>query len=397
MKNDSRAAFRSNSKRKTKMALYQNRLFRKLIQEFTMNEIAPYDAQMDATGTFDREIIDKLFRHGFIGCSFSREYGGAGLDKIYELYMLEEIAFGSASVALTVDATFLGMNCINKFGNETQKSKYLTKAIAGKSLTAFGLTEPSVGSDVAALHTVAKNVGGGYLINGQKAWITNYSVADVIVVFAKTAPELDVKGISAFIVDKDTKGLYMGDEEDKMGMRGSNTGSLLFQDMWIPKEQLLGEEGMGFKMAMATLDAARLHISAMGIGLMRHALTESRTYANARKAFGKNIGAFQGIQFLLADMEIRLYAARCMIEDAAKRAVKAEDYTEQAAMLKAFVSDATMKTTNEAIQIFGGNGYSKEYHVERLLRDAKLLDIGEGTAQVLRMIIGRNSLKRGGR
>jgi alkylation response protein AidB-like acyl-CoA dehydrogenase len=373
----------------------QEYLLRKLVREFTEKEIAPFDASMDRTGEFDFGIIEKIGKRGFPGCGFDEKYGGAGLGKAGELFMVEEIATGSVSVALTIDATFLGMNCIDMFGSPEQKERYLPPLISGASLAAFALTEPSCGSDAAALQTKATAHAGGYVINGQKAWITNFGVADTYIVFAKTDPAKGAGGISAFIVERGAEGLIVGEEEDKMGVRGSNTGSLHFENLWVPSENILMKEGMGFKIAMTILDAARLHISAIGIGLMRHVANEALAYANLRRAFGHSIGQFQAIQFMLADMEIRLYAAKCMMRDAVARKINGEDYTEQAAMLKAFTSDAAMKTTNDAIQIFGGNGYSRAYPVERLMRDAKLLDIGEGTTQVLHMVIGKNLLKRG--
>jgi alkylation response protein AidB-like acyl-CoA dehydrogenase len=370
-------------------------LLRKLVREFTEKEIAPYDFMMDQKGEFDHEIMKKIGATGLLGCGFDKKYGGADLGKACELFMLEEMSVGSASIALTVDATFLGMNCIDMFGSEKQKEEFLPSLIHGDKLSAFALTEPSGGSDVASITTKAIDEGDGYLINGEKSWITNFSVAETYIVFAKTEPKLGAKGISAFIVDKNTPGLVIGEKEDKMGVRGSDTGSLHFDNMWISKERLLGECNGGFVVAMAILDAARLHISAIGVGLMQHALNIATSYANTRIAFGQAIGRFQAIQFILSDMEIRLYASRCMMRDAVNRKMKGENYTGYAAKLKVYISEATVQTTNDAIQILGGNGYSKEYHVERLLRDAKLIDIGEGASQILRVVIGKNVLRRG--
>ncbi len=371
----------------------EQEMIRKMVRDFTEKEVAPYDMEMDRTGEFPWEIIKKMSENGLFGISFPEEYGGAGADAICEAITLEELARGSGSVSITLDAHMLCANPIERFGTEEQKKKYLPDLVAGTKLGAFALTEPSGGSDAASIQTTAILDGDEYVINGQKAWITNFSVADTVLVAAKTNPEAGAKGISVFIVEKGTPGFIIGDKEDKMGIRGSDTGELIFDNCRIPKENLLGGEGQGFKIGMVALDSGRFGIGAMGVGIAQHAMEEAIKYAKERVAFGKPIAKFQAIQFMVADMAMEIQAARNLVYQAAYKRDVGERFSNDAAMAKLFASEVAMKTTKNAIQIFGGYGYSREYPVERLLRDAKILEIGEGTSEILRMVIGGTVLR----
>lgn len=371
----------------------EQEMIRNMVRDFTEKEVAPYDADMDKSGEFPWEIIKKMSENGLFGISFPEEFGGAGADALCEAITLEELARGSGSVSITLDAHMLCAHPINQFGTEEQKKKYLPDLVSGKKIGAFGLTEPSAGSDAAGIKTTAVLDGDEYVLNGQKVWITNAGVAEVVLIAAKTDTESGVRGISTFIVEKGTPGFIIGEEEDKMGIRGSNTGSLILDSCRIPKENLLGKEGEGFKIAMIALDSGRFGIGAMGVGIAQHAMEEAVKYAKERMAFGKNIGRFQAVQFMIADMALEIQAARNLVYQAAFKRDCKERFSTEAAMAKLFASEVAMKTTKNAIQIFGGYGYSREYPVERLLRDAKILEIGEGTSEILRMVIGGNALR----
>ncbi|MCT8978363.1 acyl-CoA dehydrogenase family protein [Clostridium sp. CX1] len=371
----------------------EQEMIKNMVREFTEKEVAPYDGEMDKKGEFPWHIIDKMRENDIFGIPFPEEYGGAGADAICEAITLEELGRGSASVAITLDAHMLCANPMHLFGTEEQKKKYLPDLVSGKKLGAFGLTEPCAGSDAAGIQTMAKLEEDHYVLNGRKAWITNFSVADVYIIAAKTNPDAGVKGISAFIVEKGTPGFIIGDKEDKMGVRGSDTGELIFDNCKIPKENLLGSEGQGFKIAMIALDSGRMGVGAFGVGIAQHAMEEAIKYANQRTAFGKNIGKFQAIQFMIADMATEIAAARNLVYAAAFKRDCKERFSLEAAMAKLYSAEAAMKITKNAIQVFGGYGYSREYPVERLLRDAKILEIGEGTSEILRMVIGGSMVK----
>lgn len=371
----------------------EQEMIKNMVRDFTEKEVAPYDSEMDKKGEFPWHIIDKMRENDIFGIPFPEEYGGAGGDALCEAITLEELGRGSASVAITLDAHLLCAHPIYQFGTEEQRKKYLPDLISGKKLGAFGLTEPCAGSDAAGIQSTAKLDGDHYVLNGRKAWITNFSVADIYIVAVKTNPDIGVKGISTFIVEKGTPGFIVGDKEDKMGVRGSDTGELIFDNCRIPKENLLGGEGQGFKIAMIALDSGRMGVGAFGVGISQHAMEEAIKYANQRTAFGKNIGKFQAIQFMIADMSMEISAARNLVYAAACKRDNKERFSVEAAMAKLFSAEVSMKTTKNAIQVFGGYGYSREYPVERLLRDAKILEIGEGTSEVLRMVIGGNAIK----
>lgn len=371
----------------------EQEMIKKMVRDFTEKEVAPFDAEMDKKGEFPWDIIKKMGENGIFGISFPEEYGGAGADAVCEAITLEELARGSGSVSITLDAHMLCAHPILQFGTEEQKQKYLPDLVSGKRLGAFALTEPVAGSDAASIQTTATLDGDEYILNGQKAWITNFSVADIVLVAAKTNPDAGAKGISVFIVEKGTPGFIVGDKEDKMGIRGSDTGELIFDNCRIPKENLLGEEGQGFKIAMVALDSGRFGIGAMGVGIAQHAMEEAVKYAKERTAFGRPIAKFQAIQFMIADMAVEIQAARNLVYQAAFKRDQGERFSVDAAMAKLFASEVAMKTTKNAIQVFGGYGYSREYPVERLLRDAKILEIGEGTSEILRLVIGGSALR----
>lgn len=365
-------------------------MIRDMVREFTQNEVTPLDEELDKHG-FSHELYEKMKENGLMGIHFPEKYGGAEGDAITSAITVHELAKGSASIALFLDAHWLAADTILYHGTEEQKEKYLYKA-ATESIFSFALTEPCAGSDAAGIKTTAKLEGDEWVLNGNKAWITNAGVADVCVVLAKTDPDAGAKGISAFIIEKGTPGFSVGKEENKMGMRGSNTAELVLDNVHIPKNQLLGEIGSGFKIAMIALDGARISIGAIAAGLAEHAMKIARDYANERYAFGKPIAKLYAIQEKLADMAIGIEATELMTYSTAKLKAEGKRHTKEAAMVKVFGSEMCMKSCNQAIQVLGGYGYSKEYHVERFLRDAKLLEIGEGTSEVLRMVIGNTVL-----
>lgn len=368
----------------------EQKMIQKMVAEFTENEIKPLDAEMDKTG-FHYELWDKIKENGFLGIPFPEKYGGGDGDAITGAITIREIAKGSASVALALDAHWLAADTILYHGTEEQKEKYLYRA-ATDTIFAFGLTEPSAGSDAAGIQSTAVLDGDEWVINGTKAWITNAKVSGVYIILAKTDGTKGARGISAFIVEEGTPGFSVGKVEDKMGMRGTMTAELIMEDLRVPKENLLGEEGSGFKIAMIALDGARISVGALCAGLSEAAMEIAKEYATQRNAFGRPISKFQAIQFMIADMAIGIRNMEVLTFDTAKMKVEKIRHTQEAAMLKIYSSEATMEICKNAIQILGGNGYSKDYHVERYLRDAKLLEIGEGASEILRMLVGTTIL-----
>ena len=363
---------------------------RETLRNFTKKEVAPLDAEMDKHG-FNVDLYKKMQKMGLLGIHYPEELGGAGLDEVTSAMVIHEIAKGSASMALFLDAHWLAADAVMKFGTDEQKKKYIPIA-ANEGIFAFGLTEPDAGSDAAGLKTTAAKDGDYYVLNGRKAWITNAGVADAYIVMAKTSSEKGVKGISAFIVEKGLHGFTVCSDEEKMGMRGSNTAGLIFEDVIVPKENMLGKEGEGFKIAMVSLDCARISIGAIACGLSEHALEIAKSYSKERVAFGKPISDFQAIQFKIADMVIGIENMKLITYNVAEKYARGEKFTIEAACCKVYAGETCCKICDEAIQILGGNGYSKEYPAERLYRDAKLLMIGEGTSEILRMLIGRTTL-----
>lgn len=370
------------------------KMIRKMVRDFAENEISPLAAQIDETDEYPIEIIQKMGELGLLGVPISEEWGGVGADFISYISTIEEISKASASIGVILAVhTSVGTLPILNFGTEEQKKKYVPKMARGEMIGAFALTEPSAGSDAANIKTSAVKKGDHYILEGNKIFITNGGIADVYITFAVTDSAKGTKGISAFIVDKDTPGFKVGKKENKMGMRGSNTTMLHFDQAKVPIENLLGVEGEGFKVAMSNLDGGRIGIGAQALGIAQAALDASIQYAKERTQFGKPIAEFQTIQFKLADMATKIEAARLLVYQAALVRQNKLDSTKIASMAKRFATDTAMEVTTEAIQIFGGYGYTREYPVERLFRDAKITQIYEGTNQIQRIVIANQLLK----
>jgi butyryl-CoA dehydrogenase len=366
---------------------------RALVREFAENEVAPGAAERDEAERFDRELFDKMAEIGLTGIPWPEEYGGAGMDFLGYVIAVEELSRVCASTGVCLSAhTSLAGWPIYKFGTEEQKQKYLRPMAEGKWLGAYGLTEPGSGSDAAGMRTTAKKDGDSYILNGSKIFITNGGPAEVYVVFALTDPEKRTRGITAFIVEKGTPGFTIGKKEKKMGIRASTTVELVFDNCRIPAENRLGEEGFGFKIAMMTLDGGRNGIAAQAVGIAQGAYELARNYARERKQFGKPIADQQAIQFKLADMATKIEAARLLTYQAAWLESQGLPYGKASAMSKVFASDTAMEVTTEAVQVFGGYGFIREYPVERYMRDAKITQIYEGTNEIQRLVIARNIL-----
>jgi len=369
-------------------------MFQKSVRDFVNQEIAPRAAEIDRTDVFPHWAVEKLAGMGLLGLTFPEDVGGSGGDYLMYSIAMEEVARVSGSVALIMAAhVSLGTYPIYAFGNEEQKKKYLSDLAGGRKLGSFGLTEPGAGSDAGATRTRAERDGDQWVINGSKHWITNAGVAGTFVLTARTQPGHDVNGISAFIVEAGTPGLKIAKKEDKVGLRGSETNPLFFEDLRIPAGNLLGKEGEGFKQFMNTLDGGRISIGAMALGIAQGAFRAAMDYAREREQFGRPIADFQGIQFKLANMATEIEAARHLIYAAALLRDRGEVVTKYSAMAKLYASEVSMRATNEAIQIYGGNGYSREYPVERFWRDAKLTEIGEGTSEIQRIVIARELVR----
>lgn len=368
----------------------EHEMIRKMVFDFAKNEVAPTAAERDEEERFDREIFDKMAELGLTGIPWPEEYGGIGSDYLAYVITVEELSRVCASTGVTLSAHLsLASWPIYRFGTEEQKQKYLKPLAQGKKIGAYGLTEPGSGSDASAMKTTAKKSGDHYIINGSKIFITNGGVADIYIVFALTNPELKHKGISAFIVEKDFPGFKVGKKERKLGIRSSPTTEIIFEDLIVPKENLLGEEGQGFKIAMMTLDGGRNGIAAQAVGIAQGALDAALQYAKERIQFGKPIISNQGISFKLADMATQIEAARLLTYQAAWLESNGLPYGKQSAMAKLLAGDVAMKVTTEAVQIFGGYGYTKDYPVERFMRDAKITQIYEGTQEIQRLVISR--------
>ncbi|CDQ18799.1 Acyl-CoA dehydrogenase [Halobacillus karajensis] len=368
----------------------EQEMLRKMVRDFAKNEVEPTAAERDEEERFDRDIFDKMAELGLTGIPWPEEYGGIGSDFVSYVIAVEELSRVCASTGVTLSAHIsLASWPIFKFGNEEQKKKYLTQLATGEALGAYALSEPGAGSDVSSMRTQAKLDGDHYVLNGSKVWITNGGVADIYIVFAKTDPEQGNRGISAFIVEKDTPGFSTGKKEKKLGIRSSPTTELIFEDCKIPKENLLGEEGQGFKVAMMTLDGGRNGIAAQAVGIAQGALDESVAYAKEREQFGKPIAKLQGISFKIADMATEIEASRLLTYQAAYLESEGLPYSKASAMAKLFAGDTAMKVTTEAVQVHGGYGYTKDYPVERYMRDAKITQIYEGTQEIQRLVVGR--------
>ena len=367
---------------------------KQLARDFAEKEIAPFVRKYDEKGEFPFEIMKKLGEIGFLGITFPEEYGGSGLKYLDYVVIIEEISRVDPSIGLSVAAhNGLCTNHIYCFGDENQKRKYLPELCTGKKIGAWALTEPQAGSDAANLLTTAVKENNHYILNGNKVFTTHGSVGDVVVVMAVTDKTKGKNGISSFIVEKGYDGLIVGKKEDKLGMRASDTCSLIFDNCKVPVENLIGEEGQGYKQAMEILAGGRIAIAALSVGLAQGAFELSLKYAKERKAFGKYIAEFQAIQWKLADMATQIESARLLTYKAAYLKDQGKDYSLYASMAKYFASEVAVKCAIEAVQIYGGYGYIKEYPVEKFYRDAKLLTIGEGTSEIQKIIIANKILK----
>ncbi|MBR2666672.1 MAG: acyl-CoA dehydrogenase [Oscillospiraceae bacterium] len=361
---------------------------REMVREFAQKEVKPLAAEVDEEERFPSENIPKMAEMGLFGIPYSDEYEGAGLDNVAYAITVEELSKVCGTTGVIVSAhTSLCSWPIYHFGTEEQKQKYLPDLLSGRKLGAFGLTEPSAGTDAAMQKTTADDKGDYYLLNGSKIFITNASEASTFVIFAMTDKELGNKGITAFILEKGMPGFSIGAHEKKMGIRGSATCELIFEDVKVPKENMLGELGKGFKVAMMTLDGGRIGIAAQALGIAQGAIDETVKYTQERIQFGKRISQFQNTQFQLADMQTKVDAARLLVYRAAAAKDAGEKYTHLAAMAKLFASETASDVTRRCVQLFGGYGYTRDYPVERMMRDAKITEIYEGTSEVQRMVI----------
>jgi len=368
----------------------EQKMIQKMIHEFAEEEVAPGADERDKTKEFPKEIFEKLASLGILGLPFPEEYGGGGGDTISFAIVVEELSRVCASTGITYSAHIsLGGAPIYLFGTEEQKQKYLTQICSGESLGAFGLTEPNAGSDAGGTLTEAVQEGDTFVINGNKCFITNASYAKFLALTAVTGRSNGQKEISAIIVPTDAEGFTVLDQYEKMGLNASNTTELVLEDVRVPVDNLLGKRGEGFKQFLMTLDGGRIGIGAMAVGVAQGAYEKALKYAKERKQFGKPLTYFQAIQFKLADMAMKIELARNMVYKAAWLKDQGKPFTKEASMCKLYASEVCMEITSQAVQIHGGYGYMKEYQVERYMRDAKLLEIGEGTSEVQRIVIAR--------
>jgi alkylation response protein AidB-like acyl-CoA dehydrogenase len=372
----------------------EQKQIRDMVAEFTDEEIKPRADEIDENDEFPQDLVDEMAELGLMGMPFPEEYGGAGLDYHSYAIGLEEISRGSGGLGTVVAAhTSLAGNMLYEFGDEDQKQEYLTPLNRGEDIGAFALSEAGAGSDVPAMDTTAEKEGGEYVINGGKLWISNGSVADTVTVFAKTDPEAGNKGISSFVVrPEEDDGFHVEGTEDKLGDKGCPTAELRFDEMRIPEDRLLGEEGRGFVHALKTLNGGRITIAARSIGIARAALEDALEYSQDREQFDQPISGFQTIQHKLADMDTKVQSAKMLMHRAADRKIRGEDYIKQAAQAKLYASEISREVANEGIQIHGGYGYTKDFPAERYYRDSKLNEIYEGTSEVLRNTIANELL-----
>ncbi|WP_326511782.1 acyl-CoA dehydrogenase [Clostridium intestinale] len=372
----------------------EQQLVRQMVREFALNEVKPIAGEIDETEEFPMENTKKMAKLGMLGIPFKKEYGGAGGDTLSYIMTVEELSKVCGTHGVIVSAhTSLCACVVDAFGNAAQKEKYLPALAKGEKLGAFGLTEPGAGTDASGQQTTAVLDGDNYILNGSKIFITNGGVAETFIIFAMTDRSKGTKGISAFIVEKSFPGFSIGKLENKMGIRASSTTELIMENCIVPKENLLGAEGKGFGIAMKTLDGGRIGIAAQALGLAAGALEEAIAYMQERKQFGRPLSAFQGLQWMIADMDVKVEAARQLVYKAAWLKDQGIPYSLDAARAKLFASEVAMEVTTKAVQIFGGYGYTKEYPVERLMRDAKITEIYEGTSEVQRMVIAANVIK----
>ena len=369
-------------------------MIRDAARDFAQNELLPGVIERDENQTFPSGQVKKMAELGFMGMMVSPDYGGGGMDTISYVLAMEEISKvdASAAVIMSVNNSLVCWG-LETYGTKEQKDKYLRKLATGEIIGAFCLSEPEAGSDATSQQTTAIEKNDHYLLNGTKNWITNGNSASIYLVIAQTDPSLGHKGINAFIVEKETTGVIVGKKEDKLGIRGSDTHSIMFNDVQVPKENRIGEDGFGFSFAMKTLSGGRIGIAAQALGIASGAYELALEYSKQRKAFGKEISRHQAIAFKLADMATEIDASRLLCLRAAWLKDNGMNYDREGAMAKVFASETAMKTTTEAVQVHGGYGFVKEYHVERLMRDAKITQIYEGTSEIQRIVISRSILK----
>ena len=369
-------------------------MIRDAARDFAQNELLPGVIERDENQTFPSYQVEKMAELGFMGMMVSPDYGGGGMDTISYVLAMEEISKvdASAAVIMSVNNSLVCWG-LETYGTKEQKDKYLRKLATGEIIGAFCLSEPEAGSDATSQQTTAIEKNDHYLLNGTKNWITNGNSASIYLVIAQTDPSLGHKGINAFIVEKETTGVIVGKKEDKLGIRGSDTHSIMFNDVQVPKENRIGEDGFGFSFAMKTLSGGRIGIAAQALGIASGAYELALEYSKQRKAFGKEISRHQAIAFKLADMATEIDASRLLCLRAAWLKDNGMNYDREGAMAKVFASETAMKTTTEAVQVHGGYGFVKEYHVERLMRDAKITQIYEGTSEIQRIVISRSILK----
>ena len=366
----------------------EQQLMQTMFREFVDKELRPIAAELDEQERFPFELIPKMGEIGLLGIPVAEEFGGVGMGTLEYVMAVEEISKACASTGVTISAhTSLCCRPIEHFGTQEQKEKYLPDLATGEKLGAFGLTEPNAGTDAAMQRTTAEDKGDHWLLNGSKVFITNGEVADVYVVFAMTDKAAGNKGISAFLLEKGMEGFSFGSHEKKMGIRASSTCELVFEDVKVPKENLLGELNKGFQIAMMTLDGGRIGIAAQALGIAQGAIDETVKYVKDRVQFGRPISKFQNTQFMLAEMQTRVDAARMLVYRAAAIKDAGEPYSSEAAMAKLFASETAREVTWRAVQLFGGYGYTRDYPVERMMRDAKITEIYEGTSEVQKMVI----------
>lgn len=363
-------------------------------REFAQTELLPGVIERDENQIFPTEQVKKMGELGFMGMMVSPKYGGSGMDTISYVLAMEELSKidASASVCMSVNNSLVCWG-LEKYGTEEQKEKYLKPLASGEKIGAFCLSEPEAGSDATSQRTTAEDKGDYYLLNGTKNWITNGNTASIYLVIAQTDAEKNHKGINCLIVERDMEGFVVGKKEDKLGIRGSDTHSLMFTDVKVPKENRIGDDGFGFKFAMSTLNGGRIGIAAQALGIAAGAYELALKYSKERKAFGKEISKHQAIAFKLADMATNIEAARLLVLKSAYLKDQNQDFSKQSAMAKLFASQVAMETTVEAVQVHGGYGYVKEFHVERLMRDAKITQIYEGTSEIQKIVISRSILK----
>lgn len=372
----------------------EQELVRQMVRDFAVNEVKPIATEIDVTERFPMENVKKMGELGMMGIPFPTEFGGAGGDVLSYILAVEELSKVCATTGVILSAhTSLCASLINENGTPEQKEKYLRDLCTGNKIGAFGLTEPGAGTDAAGQQTTAVLDGDNYILNGSKIFITNGGVADTFIIFAMTDKSKGTKGISAFIVEKGFQGFSIGKKEDKLGIRASSTTELIFENCIVPKENLIGREGKGFGIAMKTLDGGRIGIAAQALGIAEGALEEAIKYMKERKQFGRPISAFQGLQWMVAEMSTKIEAARFLVYKAAWLKENKQPYSVDAARAKLYAAEVAMDVTTKAVQLFGGYGYTKEYPIERMMRDAKITEIYEGTSEVQKMVISGSLLK----